>query len=100
MEEEDDYVENWPPWVTKNTADGNGISDIDNNNVGGTSGDDKSVDSDVSSRRSSSSGGLSANLKGRAIIYYLVPAFIVWLGSVIAQYHPPLNGSPISHSIS
>ena len=104
VEEEDDYVENWPPWVTKNTADGNGISDIDSNNVGGTTGEDKSIDSDISSRSSSSSGvksaGLSTNLKGRAIFYYLVPVFIVWIGSVIAQYHPPINGSPISHSIS
>jgi hypothetical protein len=106
---DDDTTDNYPPWVTPPSGEknDNGISVMDGNDIDGTmeDGDNKSRDPDVSSKRTSSgerlSPGLSTSFKGRAIIYYMFPAFIVWLGSFITHRTPSASSvSNMSSSIS
>ena len=106
----DDTTDNYPPWVTNNSSgekNDNGISVVDGNDIDGIigDGDNKSRDPDVSSKRTSSGGrlspGISTSFKGRAIIYYMFPAFIVWLGSFITNRTPSASSVPnMSSSIS
>ena len=102
-EEVDDTTDNYPPWVTKPPPHQPGdIPEIEGNGLDGTPG---TTDPDVTPSKPASgaqaSSGLTSSLKGRAIIYYLLPTFIVWLGSLITYRTPSVaSASGISNNIS
>ena len=80
---------------------------VDGNCIDGSNcnGDDKSVDPDAYSKRTSSgtslSPGLSSTFRGRAMVYYMLPTFMIWLGrNVIGTRAQATYSTSSSHGIS
>ena len=103
---DDDTTDNYPPWVTKIPEKEDDIS-VDGNCIDGSNcnGDDKSVDPDAYSKRTSSgtslSPGLSSTFRGRAMVYYMLPTFMIWLGrNVIGTRAQATYSTSSSHGIS
>ena len=103
---DDDTTDNYPPWVTKIPDKEDDIS-VDGNCIDGSNcnGDDKSVDPDAYSKRTSSgtslSPGLSSTFRGRAMVYYMLPTFMIWLGrNVIGTRAQATYSTSSSHGIS
>ena len=103
---DDDTTDNYPPWVTKIPDKEDDIS-VDGNCIDGSNcnGDDKSVDPDAYSKRTSSgtslSPGLSSTFRGRAMVYYMLPTFMIWLGrNVIGTRAQATYSTSSSHGMS
>ena len=97
-------MHNYPPWVTTRPKDiesiiDNGITVVEGNDLDGSEAnlDNKSTDPDVSSRRTSSGGRQSFIVT----LYYIIPAFTIWIGSFVTHRAPSTSSVPsISPSLS
>ena len=97
-------MQNYPPWVTTRPKDIDHLLDqditvVEGNELDGSEAnlESKSTDPDVSSRRTSSGGRHSSIVT----LYYIIPAFTIWIGSFVTHRAPSTSSVPsISPSLS